>query len=93
LELINKCNSYSGDVTFILVPPAEAIAAEEPVAVDIQIPLDHTFKENNGSLISTGLYEGVTFPLQRVSLNLDTAAGLGCATKISFNAGGKRISM
>ena len=43
--------------------------------------------------VLSGLNEGVTMPLHRVSLNRDTAAGIGCATRISFKAGGILVSV
>ena len=43
--------------------------------------------------VLSGLNEGVTMPLHKVSLNRDTAAGIGCATRISFNAGGILVSV
>ena len=39
------------------------------------------------------LYDGNAFPLQSARRKRDTAAGIGCDTKISFREGGKRVSV
>jgi hypothetical protein len=44
---VHGTRTYFLDRISILKPPALKIAAEEPVGVDIHIPLDHTLNENN----------------------------------------------
>lgn len=53
---------YLADFESIISPPAACIAAVDPVAELIQIPLDHTLMEEISSRAVSVLNDGTTFP-------------------------------
>jgi hypothetical protein len=69
------------------------MAAVEPVAELIQMPLDHTLMEEISSRVVNVLCEGAMLPLHRVNRNLEISAGVGCASRMSFRAGGSMVSV
>mmetsp|Transcript_6657 Transcript_6657/g.22433 ORF Transcript_6657/g.22433 Transcript_6657/m.22433 type:complete len:282 (+) Transcript_6657:128-973(+) len=68
-------------------PPAAFMAAEEPVAVHSQMPLDHTLNAKSSSTAPSASV------CRSTSRNLDTAAGEGWAMRMSLRAGGSFVSV
>ena len=76
----------------MITPPAACMAAVEPVEVHTHIPLDHTLIDIFSEYSGRGLKEGATLPVHSDKRNRETAAGIGCAIRISLRAGGNRVS-